>query len=575
MGVGCRRNLRAAMVASMTVGALMTVSLSGIVFAAGAASASGCLSAQVVTNNADSGSGSLRQAVIDACPGSTISFAGGLASPIALTSGEIAINANLTITGPGASLLSVSGSGLSRVFNVAYGATVMIDGLTITDGGSSSGNGGNGIYNQGSLTMTNSVVTANVLLYAVPGGGISNGCNGCFAATLTLVNSTVSNNPAIDGGGIYNGPGSTVNLVGSTVSNNSANFGGAVSNYGILNVASSTVSGNKGWYFGGGLYNYSGGTMTVQRSMIASNTTTYSGGGIINSSTLTVANSTLYNNSAPFGSGGGVFNTGTMSVIGSTITGNSAQVCGGGIGNGGACAGYQNPSASLTTTLVAGNSAGSSSPDIAGGPFSSYGYNLIGNGDGSAGLTNGVNNDQVGTTASPIDPKLGPLANNGGPTQTFLPASNSPAVGAIPSGTTLNSVAVCPRVDQRGVSSFGKCTIGAVEGGYLISTSSLPNATRNVPYGPVTFTIQEPGTSTSPYVTTFKWAKGTVIAPATALPKGLTLSSAGVLKGTPYRYLAPGTYPVTVKVTEVVTTLNGKLVVKRTTVQATLSLIIN
>jgi len=64
---------------------------------------------------------------------------------------------------------------------------------------------------------------------------------------------------------------------------------------------------------------------------------------------------------------------------------------------------------------------------------------------------------------SPFQPRLGALAYNGGPTQTLLPAAGSPAIGHIPTNTTLNGVQVCPSVDQRGVASVGNCTIGAVE----------------------------------------------------------------------------------------------------------------
>jgi uncharacterized repeat protein (TIGR01451 family) len=473
---GSKRSLRAFLKLTVLLGTVIGMSVAAtIALMVGPAYASGCVSGQVVTNNADSGSGSLRQAVIDACPGSTISFAVGLASPISLTSGAILINENLTIVGPGASVLSVSGGGNDRVFQIGSGfastVVVGISGLTITDGSAYDSAGGNGIYNLGTLNLANSVVSGNVEKYAVNGGAIANGCNGCVSATLNLTNSTISNNGGIDGGAIYNSLSSalnTVNVVSSTISGNTANFGGAVSNYGSLTVTSSTISGNSGTYFGGGLYNYSGGTMTVTQSTIAANKTGYGGGGIINASSinassLTITNSTIEGNSAPFGSGGGVFNTGTMTVTASTVTGNSASACGGGIGNGGACAGYANANATLSTTIAAGNSAGSSGPDLAGGPFATAGYNLIGNGDGSTGITNGVNHDQVGTTASPINPDLSALANNGGPTQTQLPASTSPVVNAIPKGT--NGCGTAIRTDQRGVlrPQGPGCDIGAYE----------------------------------------------------------------------------------------------------------------
>ncbi len=105
--------------------------------------------------------------------------------------------------------------------------------------------------------------------------------------------------------------------------------------------------------------------------------------------------------------------------------------------------------------------------------------------------------------------------------------------------------------------------------GFTITTSSLPSATPGVAFGPVTLQAANAGTSTSPYVTTLKWKKVT-------LPKGLKLSSAGVLSGTPNKKLAAGSSSVTVQVTETVTTLNGKKKVKtKTTVQANIPLTIN
>jgi Invasin, domain 3 len=112
---------------------------------------------------------------------------------------------------------------------------------------------------------------------------------------------------------------------------------------------------------------------------------------------------------------------------------------------------------------------------------------------------------------------------------------------------------------------------------FSITTSSLPSATPDTPYGPVTLEAAGLGVSASPYTTTLKWAKGTVVSPAAALPRGLKLSSTGVLSGTPNKKLAAGTSSITVKVTEKVTTLNskGRGVKAPTTVQATIPLTIS
>ena len=132
----------------------------------------------------------------------TIDFAPGLTGTIGLTSGELTITDGVTIDGPGAAALAVSGQGSSRIFNVDDGAAgavpVAIDGLTLT-GGYFSGNGG-AIFNQENLTLTGSVITGNTADGF--GGGIYN------YGTLTLTDSTVSGNLASGGagtgGGIYN-----------------------------------------------------------------------------------------------------------------------------------------------------------------------------------------------------------------------------------------------------------------------------------------------------------------------------------------------------------------------------------
>mgnify|MGYP003694488189 CR=1 FL=1 len=119
----------------------------------------------VVTTNADSGAGSLRDVILHACSGAAITFAGGLASPITLTSGELLINKSLTITGPGANLLTISGNNTSRIFNITTGTTVSITDLTLTKGVVSSLGGinqGGAIFNAGTLTLTRDTISNSV-----------------------------------------------------------------------------------------------------------------------------------------------------------------------------------------------------------------------------------------------------------------------------------------------------------------------------------------------------------------------------------------------------------------------------
>ena len=275
-------------------------------------------STDTVTNCSDSGAGSLRQAVIDASAGDTIDFAPSPScSLITLTSGDIEITKNLTIDGPGAGALAVSGASLANlsVF-VVDNVTATISGLTIKDGGLNAGHcAGGGIDNSGTLTITNSTVSGS--LSDCDGGGIYNG-----SGTVTLTNSTVSGNTCDDGGGIYNGSG-------------------------MLTVTNSTVSSNTG----GGIFNASG-TVTVTNSTVSGNTRAGTSGGIYNGSgTVTLTDSTLSDNSVDDGEGGGIGNLGTLNVTDSTLSGNTdSNEAGGGIDNGG--------TATVTDSTLSDNSAG-------------------------------------------------------------------------------------------------------------------------------------------------------------------------------------------------------------------------
>ena len=161
---------------------------------------------------------------------------------------------------------------------------------------------------------------------------------------------------------------------------------------------------------------------------------------------------------------------GTATVNGCTVNGNTGSAAYsvvGGIVNSGTL--------SLKNTIVAGNS-----PSDVSGAFTSQTCNLIGNGTGSTGLTNGVNGDKVGTAGSPIDPLLGPLQDNGGPTQTMALLAGSPAIDA-------GNNSSAPAIDQRGTTRIldgngdGTATIdiGAFEldPGPVISAVAVGEAT--------------------------------------------------------------------------------------------------
>jgi Bacterial Ig-like domain (group 3) len=197
------------------------------------------------------------------------------------------------------------------------------------------------------------------------------------------------------------------------------------------------------------------GTLTLTDSTVLGSTGALCGcAGIINrsSATMTVIDSTVTNNAA-----GGINNAGTMTVIASTVSGNTnygVEAAGGTV--------------TMGATIVAGNTSANCQGSAA--SLVSAGYNLTNDTTGTAcgfdAATDLVNKN----------PLLGALASNGGPTQTMLPSTKSPAAGVIPNPTTLRGVTVCPGTDQRGVARPGhgetRCTIGAVEVAFSKGTTT-------------------------------------------------------------------------------------------------------
>src|SRR5262245_24376144 len=197
-----------------------------------------------VTTLADSGAGSLRAAVAqaNALPGAdTIDFQPGLTGTIALTGGQLDLTDDLTITGPGADTLTVSGSNISRVFTVGAGKTVLISGLTIARGNAGSGGGGGILNSGGTLTVRDSTFTGNA---AVTGGGIDS-ANGRLTVSGSTFTRNAATGPFGSGGGIAKVFG-TAAVSGSTFTGNSAGLvGGGIESFrGALTVSDSTFTGN-------------------------------------------------------------------------------------------------------------------------------------------------------------------------------------------------------------------------------------------------------------------------------------------------------------------------------------------
>jgi hypothetical protein len=326
---------------------------------------------------------------------------------------------------------------------------------------------GGGIENDGTMTVTDSTIAYNSASDPAEDAGSGGGIDNNNGATLTVTNSTIAYNSANHGGGIFNS--GTLTVTNSTIAYNSADNGGGIGGGGTMTITNSTIAHNSTDGVGCGFFLEGYGTLTVTNSTIAYNSATEGGGiGILNG-TLTVTNSTIAYNSAEFGgggiSGGSLSNFGILTVTNSTIAYNSAD----GIGGGGISG-----DATLYNTIVARNANG----DILGTVAPSSAYNLIGTG-GSGGLVNGVDGNQVGVA----NPGLGPLADHGGPTQTIVLLTGSPAIDK---GN--NALAVDPmthqtlNTDQRGP-GFVRIVNGTVDIGAFEFTPAANDAVAAV-WGP-------------------------------------------------------------------------------------------
>ena len=246
--------------------------------------ASAFASTDVVTTLADSGTGSLRAALAAANSGDTIVFSSGLTGTISLAS-ALTINQNVTIQGPGASNLTISGANQVGVFVVSSAVTNgIISGLTIANGNTEGGPGG-GISNNGVLTVTNSSFNDN------SAGGNAGG--------------------AISNSGTFVVSGSS--FTGNSSSSGDAGVGGAIDNTGTLTVDNSTFSANSS-NNGGAICN-EGGTATIRNSTFSANSSGSAGGGAIFgfAGAVTATNNILVGNSGQIGAG--VANAGGGAIV--------------------------------------------------------------------------------------------------------------------------------------------------------------------------------------------------------------------------------------------------------------------
>jgi hypothetical protein len=352
----------------------------GIALGASLAATSGAQAADfTVINLNDSGTGSLRQAVLDAEASSgpdRVLFQSGLSGTINLTGGEINISEGLEIVGPGAGALTINASGSpgDRIFYASYfptGDVFRVSGLTLT-GGTSDGTFRNIDYDSGGAIY-------------------------CFDADLALSKMVISGNATTgggDGGGVR--ANQNVTIDSSTISgNNSADFAGGVATAGdTVVISNSTISGNRSAGDAGGLgIQSSNGAQHVQNSTISGNTAGGAGGGVY-----------------AYASTG---DPERVRFVDTTIAANTASQ-GGGIDSNG-----NGTSPFLGGTIVGANSAPGGAPDL-GGPADAA-FSLIGD-------TSGSNLSQSGPNVLGANPQLLALGNNGGPTQTMSLGPTSPAI---------------------------------------------------------------------------------------------------------------------------------------------------
>jgi CSLREA domain-containing protein len=357
-----------------------------------------------------------------------ISFNIGSATiTLAQAQGELPVKHDVNVNGPAGNSIIVSGNNLTRLFNVNLGYTASISRLTLSGGNGSGGDGG-AIQNNGILTLTNVILSGNSTTQN--GGAVRND------GTLVLVNSTLSGNSALGAGGaLVSGSGRFATVVNSTISGNtSAQAGGGINSTGWLVMKNSTVSGNLAAADGGGIY---------------------AGLGTATLTNVTLTNNRSDNDNNNSGDGGGIF--------------------------------VQSGNVLLHNTIVArnfkGGSPGTTAHDIAGSLDSQSSFNLIGDGTGMSGISDGPNSNQVGSSGSPIDPLLGALQDNGGPTLTHGLLYNSPAVDKGDNATT--STPLFLTTDQRG-SAFARQSDGDLTPGAVVDIGAYERQateSRNIPGG--------------------------------------------------------------------------------------------
>ncbi len=416
-------------------------------------------------------------ALANANPGlDTITFDPSLnGTPIDLSLGQMSITDSVTITGNGAANTIIDAQHSSRILNITSAAgDVTLDGVTLEDGKSVTSGGAILAESSGTLTILNSTLTGNSTTGLSPGGAIYDS-----AGPVVVTSSTLSGNSTI---GVGLAPGGAIDsffgavtVANSTLSGNSTygyqSQGGAIfSSTGAVTITNSTLSGNStaGEESGGGALSSAFGAMTVTNSTLSGNSTAGSlsnGGAIFSPNGAVVTNSTIVQNQAANGQGGGVFSNNAAATI------------------------------TLSNTILAQNTDDGTAPDLYAPPSATLtvSHSMIGDNTGTVLTAAAVgspdaNGNLIGMAGAAIDPLLGALANNGGPTQTMALLAGSPALAA---GAIFNDASRNPiTTDQRGAPRVaGGVDIGAYQSPTVGSIDRLIPATSPANANSVTFVV--------------------------------------------------------------------------------------
>ena len=500
-------------------------------------------------------------------PAGTFTLSIGSATTDDPSTGDLDVTGgdNLTINGAGASSTVINANHIDRAFAVdAPADSLSISGVTITGGdadvSSASTNGnstapeyGGAIYNDGTLTVTNSALDHDQAYYE--GGGIYSD-TGAVSTTvsasdvsydnasdeyaggievdggnMSISGSTIEHDSATDSydGGVVWDSGGTGSISGSVIDYDSGWLAGGLGDYasGPLTVTGSDISHDSGQYEeypGGGVYYSGSGALSITSSAISDDSAGYGGGVYLEgSAAVTLSDDTLADDSVDYYYGGAVYdeNSDPVTMTGDTFTGDTAYYGGAlyfdgdtevlsndtfdgnsgyyGViyldttgaslsndtiannqGSDGGGIAYPSYLTSIVNTIVADNQGGNCYDGPA-GTSADAGYNLDSDSTcfavGASGLTPEASGDQVS-----VNPDLGSLSSNGGPTQTDALLSGSPAIGRALSAS-------CPATDQRGVPRPAACDIGAYQtaGADLALSESGPAAA--AVGSPVTYTL--------------------------------------------------------------------------------------